>query len=289
MLNLSHNKLSGFLPFSFVNLLSLSSVDISYNQLEGELPHIKAFREAPFESIQGNKGLCGNATGLKACQLHGVLRKKEKKLVLFTVLPIFGFQVLSLMVVGIFSSFCKKVKSTTNEPRQVNNKNLFAIWSYDGKMVYENIIEATKNFDDKCCIGKGGCGTVYRAALPNGQVVAVKKLHASSNGGSLRQVLASMKEVVELDWNKRVDVVKGLANALCYMHHDCLPPIIHRDISSKNVLFDSEYVAHISDFGMARFMMPDSSNWTSFAGTFGYAAPGIFLCCNFFLFPFISK
>ena len=68
--------------------------------------------------------------------------------------------------------------------------------------------------------------------------------------------------------------VKGLADALSYMHHDCLPPIIHRDISSKNILLDSEFVAHLSDFGTARLLKPHSSNWTSFAGTLGYAAQG---------------
>nr|GMC92556.1 MDIS1-interacting receptor like kinase 2-like [Ipomoea batatas] len=57
------------------------------------------------------------------------------------------------------------------------------------------------------------------------------------------------------------------------MHHDCSPPIVHRDITSNNVLFDSEYEAHVSDFGTARFLSPDSSNWTSFAGTMGYTAP----------------
>ncbi|XP_025981929.1 MDIS1-interacting receptor like kinase 2 [Glycine max] len=75
------------------------------------------------------------------------------------------------------------------------------------------------------------------------------------------------------DWYKRVNVVKDVANALCYMHHECSPRIVHRDISSKNVLLDSEYVAHVSDFGTANFLNPDSSNWTSFVGTFGYAAP----------------
>ena len=58
------------------------------------------------------------------------------------------------------------------------------------------------------------------------------------------------------------------------MHHECCPCIVHRDISSKNVLLDGEYEAHLSDFGSARTVDPDSSNWTSFAGTVGYAAPG---------------
>ncbi|XP_050208780.1 MDIS1-interacting receptor like kinase 2-like [Mercurialis annua] len=91
--------------------------------------------------------------------------------------------------------------------------------------------------------------------------------------GSLRNILSDDNGAIELDWFKRINVVKGIANALSYMHHDCSPPIIHRDISSNNVLLDSEFEAHVSDFGTARLLMPDESNWTSFAGTFGYTAP----------------
>ncbi|MBA0665055.1 hypothetical protein Goklo_004974 [Gossypium klotzschianum] len=51
--------------------------------------------------------------------------------------------------------------------------------------------------------------------------------------------------------------------------------IIHRDISSNNVLLDLDYEARVSDFGTARILKPDSSNWTLVAGTYGYIAPGI--------------
>ncbi|KAK3415826.1 hypothetical protein EUGRSUZ_H01441 [Eucalyptus grandis] len=91
--------------------------------------------------------------------------------------------------------------------------------------------------------------------------------------GSLEDILKSEQRITMFDWNKRENVVKGVANALSYMHHECFPPIIHRDISSKNILLDEEYEAHVSDFGIAKVLKPDSSNWTSFAGTFGYAAP----------------
>ncbi|XP_011000224.1 PREDICTED: probable LRR receptor-like serine/threonine-protein kinase At4g08850 [Populus euphratica] len=91
--------------------------------------------------------------------------------------------------------------------------------------------------------------------------------------GSLRKVLNDEEQAGKMDWDKRMNLIKGVANALSYMHHDCSPPIIHRDISSNNVLLDSEYEARVSDFGTARLLMPDSSNWTSFAGTFGYTAP----------------
>ncbi|MQL05589.1 hypothetical protein EI015_26315 [Escherichia coli] len=92
--------------------------------------------------------------------------------------------------------------------------------------------------------------------------------------GSIDKILCNDQQAIEFDWNRRVNVVKGVANALCYMHHDCSPPIVHRDISTKNVLLDLDYEAHVSDFGTAKLLHPDSSNWTSFAGTFGYAASG---------------
>jgi serine/threonine protein kinase len=92
--------------------------------------------------------------------------------------------------------------------------------------------------------------------------------------GSLATILSKEEEAKELDWSRRVNIIKGVAHALAYMHHDCSPPIVHRDISSKNVLLDSDYEAHVSDFGTAKLLKLDSSNLTGFAGTFGYVAPG---------------
>ncbi|XP_065007738.1 MDIS1-interacting receptor like kinase 2-like isoform X2 [Musa acuminata AAA Group] len=90
--------------------------------------------------------------------------------------------------------------------------------------------------------------------------------------GSLGSVLRS-ETAAELDWVKRVSIVKDVARALFYMHHDCTPSIVHRDITSNNILLDSEFKACVSDFGIARLLKPDSSNWTMLAGTRGYLAP----------------
>ncbi|KAJ7949527.1 putative Receptor protein kinase [Quillaja saponaria] len=90
--------------------------------------------------------------------------------------------------------------------------------------------------------------------------------------GSLADMLRSDEEAIELDWPKRVEFVKGVAQALSYLHHDCVPPVIYQDISSKNVLMCSNLEARVSDFGTAKILEPDASNWTAFAGTYGYAA-----------------
>ncbi|KAL6329305.1 hypothetical protein AAG906_016197 [Vitis piasezkii] len=314
-LNLSHNELFGTIPHTFEDLISLIAADISYNQLEGPLPNIKAF--APFAAFKNNKGLCGNnVTHLKPCS---VSRKKANK---FSVLIIILLTVSTLLfffalIIGIYFLFQKLRKRKTKFP-EANVEDLFAIWGHDGELLYEQIIQGTDNFSSRQCIGTGGYGTVYKAELPTGRIVAVKKLHSSEDGdmadlkafkseihaltqirhrnivklygfssfaensflvyefmenGSLRNILSNNEEAERLDWIVRLNVIKGVAKALSYMHHDCSPPLIHRDISSNNVLLDSEYEARVSDFGTTRLLKSDSSNWTSFAGTFGYTAP----------------
>jgi tRNA A-37 threonylcarbamoyl transferase component Bud32 len=321
-LNLSHNVLSGFVPSTFDQMLSLTSIDLSYNQLEGALPNTKAFRDAPIKAFRNNKGLCGNATGLKTCPSavsHNRHVKKRNK-VMKLILVLSGVVFLIFIIVGITSFVRSRKTKTKTKPKEAELQNMFTVWSYDEKMVYENIIEATEDFDDKHCIGVGRSGIVYKAEMLTGQVVAVKKfrpfledgvvnlksftseirslteirhrnivrLHGFCShprhsllvyefleGGSLEKILKSDELAIDFNWVKRVNVVKGVASALSYMHHDCSHRIIHRDISSKNVLLDSEYEAHVSDFGTARIMSSDKSLWTSFAGTFGYTAPGI--------------
>ncbi|XP_074266502.1 uncharacterized protein LOC141589777 [Silene latifolia] len=92
--------------------------------------------------------------------------------------------------------------------------------------------------------------------------------------GSLGRVLYS-EEGSLLDWGLRLKIVQGLAYAICYLHHDCSPPIVHRDISINNVLLDSDFEAKLSDFGTAKLLVSGSSNWSTVAGSYGYMAPEI--------------
>ncbi|XP_076898997.1 uncharacterized protein LOC143552738 [Bidens hawaiensis] len=91
--------------------------------------------------------------------------------------------------------------------------------------------------------------------------------------GSLFCTLSNSELAVEVDWMKRVSIIKDVAQALAYMHHDCSPPIVHRDISTNNILLNSKMEGFIGDFGAARLLDPDSSNRTLIVGTLGYIAP----------------
>ncbi|KAL5719203.1 hypothetical protein ACHQM5_012014 [Ranunculus cassubicifolius] len=91
--------------------------------------------------------------------------------------------------------------------------------------------------------------------------------------GSLASVLSNEIDIAEFDWAKRLDVIKSVGNALSYLHHDCMPPIVHRDLSSNNILLNSEFEACVSDFGSAELLIPNTTTWASIAGTKGYMAP----------------
>lgn len=181
-----------------------------------------------------------------------------------------------------------------------------------------DIITATNNFSADLIAGDSRFGLVYKAELPNGLNLAVKKLDSSSFqcfmefrseleilgklrhpnvvrllgyciSGADRALIYEFFERGSLDiclhelylnraqfplcWRTRKKIVVGVANGLAYMH-DLKKPIIHRDVKSNNIFLDSQFEAHIADFGLARMVEAQHTHVsTQAAGTVGYMPP----------------
>ncbi|KAG8084494.1 hypothetical protein GUJ93_ZPchr0010g7779 [Zizania palustris] len=91
--------------------------------------------------------------------------------------------------------------------------------------------------------------------------------------GSLDRALFDGSSPV-LPWNRRHEILAGVASALAYLHHECERRVIHRDVKSSNVMLDEANRARLGDFGLARQAEHgESPDATAAAGTMGYLAP----------------
>ncbi|XP_026413051.1 MDIS1-interacting receptor like kinase 2-like [Papaver somniferum] len=328
ILSLSNNRLSGSIPSALERMVSLQSIDLSNNELEGPVPDVRVFKQDPTKALGGNPGLCSDDFKIfKPCRINSPSNdensKKWLKPVTVVVVPIVAALFLLLIMFGVF--LCCRTR--VNAAHDSGGNRSFSAWYFNGNIVFKDIVQAVENFDEKYCIGKGGQGSVYKAILPLGVILAVKQLHNSATGsssneycsegkthiksfeseihalenvrhrnivkfygfsstkgcmfliyeyverGNLANYLHGEEEAKMLDWSMRLDIIKGVAHALSYLHHDCTPPIVHRDITANNILLDSDFTAKVSDFGTARFLKQDESNWTTPVGSYGYIAP----------------
>ncbi|XP_058739163.1 MDIS1-interacting receptor like kinase 2-like [Vicia villosa] len=307
-LYLNNNNLTGIIPQSLCNA---GYVDISYNCFNGPIPYCTNI-------YTRNKDGCISTSFRKFQPWSPPKRNNKVKHNLVIVLPLFIILILALSLLVCLKLRHSSIKNNHGITMKTKNGDLFCILNYDGKIAYDDIIKATEDFDIRYCIGTGAYGSVYKAQLPCGKVVALKKLHGYEaeipsfdesfrnevkilseikhrhivklygfclhkrimfliyqymERGSLFSILYNDVEAMEFNWRKRVNFVKGVAFGLSYLHHDCLVPIVHRDISSGNILLNSDWEASVADFGTARLLQYESSNRTIVAGTIGYIAP----------------
>lgn len=94
------------------------------------------------------------------------------------------------------------------------------------------------------------------------------------NGSVSDRLRDHNQEQPSLDWNKRMRIALGAARGLLYLHEQCNPKIIHRDVKAANILLDERFEAVVGDFGLAKLLdRRDSHVTTAVRGTVGHIAP----------------
>ncbi|MCO5555040.1 hypothetical protein L7F22_008580 [Adiantum nelumboides] len=180
----------------------------------------------------------------------------------------------------------------------------------------EELRAATKDYSGEMKLGVGGFGTVFKGVLGDGRVVAIKKSNKGVDPTQLLNELEIMmqinhKNIVRflgccleteepllvyeyvsngdvmenlregnnrvMNWGQRLKVARQTAEALAYLHGAAVPPILHRDVKSSNVLLDNNFDAKVADFGVSR-LVPEGATHVSTAvqGTIGYLDPEYF-------------
>ncbi|KAK4711516.1 hypothetical protein R3W88_006029 [Solanum pinnatisectum] len=95
------------------------------------------------------------------------------------------------------------------------------------------------------------------------------------NGSLDKYISTSQEGSPLLSWQRKYDIVLGVARGIGYLHRGCDVRILHFDIKPHNILLDENFIPKISDFGLAKLYPIDNSivNLTAARGTIGYVAP----------------
>ncbi|KAG6477377.1 receptor-like protein kinase HSL1 [Zingiber officinale] len=311
-LDLSNNDLTGEIPDQLQNL-KLSHFNFSNNQLSGKIPPMFA-DEAFLSSFLGNPGLCGDIAGLcpasrgTTSNRHGFLWLLRSTLILAGLILIAG-------LAWFTRRYCKYKKAMDKSKWTLKSFHKLGFSEYEilDSLDEENLIgsgasgkvyKVVLSSGETVAVKKLWCSSKPQLANPNtsmddafeAEVATLGKIrhknivklwccctHKDNKllvyeympNGSLGDLLHSSKVAV-LDWPTRYKIALDAAEGLSYLHHGCVPPIVHRDVKSNNILLDGEFGAKVADFGVAKaveVIEKGPKSMSVIAGSCGYIAP----------------
>ncbi|KAK4737802.1 hypothetical protein R3W88_001499 [Solanum pinnatisectum] len=310
-INISWNHFNDSLPEEIGSMKSLTSADFSHNNLSGSIPETGQYLYFNSTSFIGNPYLSGsdstpsNITSNSPTKLGDGSDNKTKVPTIYKFIFAFGLLLCSLIFVVL--AIIKTRKGS-------KNSNLWKLTAFQ-KLEFgsEDVLQCLKDNNvigrggagivykgtmpngdhvavKKLGISKGSHDNGLSAELKTlGKIrhrYIVRLLAFCSNkeinllvyeymlNGSLGEVLHG-KNGGQLQWDARLKIAIEAAKGLSYLHHDCSPMIIHRDVKSNNILLNSELEAHVADFGLAKYFHNNGTSecMSAIAGSYGYIAP----------------
>ncbi|XP_050884242.1 putative leucine-rich repeat receptor-like protein kinase At2g19210 isoform X2 [Lathyrus oleraceus] len=287
-LDLSNNSLTGAVPDFLSQLRFLRVLNLEGNKLSGAIP--VELLVHPKNSVLkfnfgGNPNLCSS----------GSCNKRNGNNVVVPLVASLGASHL-LSKVGAYSRIKRELESKKQE------------------FTYEEVLNITRNFEKVVGKGASGTvyhgwidddTEVAVKMLSSSSAQAYLQFQAEAKlsaivhhkyltgligycddgtnvaliyeymaNGDLANHLSDKTENI-LSWNQRLQIAVDAAEGLEYLHHGCNPPIVHRDVKSKNILLNEKLQGKLADFGLSKIFPNegDTHVFTVVAGTPGYLDP----------------
>ncbi|KAM7466685.1 hypothetical protein LguiB_014247 [Lonicera macranthoides] len=189
-----------------------------------------------------------------------------------------GFSLTNLIGVGSFGYVYKGILDreekmvavkVLNLQRQGASKSFMAECEALRNIRHRNLVKIITSCSSIDFQGNDFKALIYEF-MPNGSLGMWLNSSQETNNGQ--------DEPHILNLHQRINIAMDVACALEYLHYRCEKPIVHCDIKPSNILLDRDMVAHVGDFGLAKFIFPELSNTNQSSsigirGTIGYVAP----------------
>ncbi|ONI27182.1 LOW QUALITY PROTEIN: hypothetical protein PRUPE_1G072900 [Prunus persica] len=242
-LSMSNNFLTGSLPSEVGDLVNLAELDVSGNKLSGEIP-------ATLDSCTILERLHLNN------EFEGTIPESP-----------YSFKRLGRDVSR--NNLSGKIPDFLGKFRALNHLNL-SYNDFEGELPKEGIVS---NASGLSVLGNHRlCGGIPQLLLP---ACLRKKPHSSQGILAPKECFIATCLMV-----KKLNIAIDVDSALDYLHNHCETSIVHCDLKPSNVLLDEDIVAHVGDFGLARFLLEASNTQSQsqtmsarLRGSIGYIPP----------------
>ncbi|KAF8731920.1 hypothetical protein HU200_015867 [Digitaria exilis] len=242
-LDLSSNEISGQIPGDMRGMLSLIEVNLSNNRLSGAIPTFGPFQKSAASSFSGNAKLCGDPLDVDCGSIYGSnygmdhrrISTRVALAVIGSILLIFS---LVSLVVGLFmwrerqekEAEVKKAEAgeVVVAPPQVVASTVF-IESLQQAIDFESCVKAT--YKDGNELSDGAFSTSYKAVMPSGMIVCVKKLKSVDRAVTHHQT----KMIRELERLAHINH-KNLVRPIGYVIYDDCALLLHHHMPNGTLL-----------------------------------------------------
>ncbi|KAL0692757.1 hypothetical protein Bca4012_059937 [Brassica carinata] len=202
LLDLSNNRLSGSIPGSLQSLTFLSKFSVAGNNLSGRIPSGGQFQTFPNSSFEFNNGLCGEqrfpcSEDVRTSFKRSRKRSRGGEIGMAVGIAFGSVLLLTLLALVVLrrsrrSGEVDPEMEEEEESMEIGSKRVVLFRDNDKSLSFDDLMDSTDNFDQANIIGCGGFGMVYKAMLPDGRKVAIKRL-----SGDCGQIEREFKAEVE--------------------------------------------------------------------------------------------
>jgi len=243
MLDLSSNEISSQIPGDMRGMLSLIEVNLSNNRLSGAIPVFGPFQKSAASSFSGNAKLCGDPLNVDCGSIYGSNYGMDHRGISYRVaLAVVGSCVLIFSLVSlVVALFMWRERQEKEEEAkkaeagevvvaalQVRASAVF-IESLQQAIDFQSCMKAT--FKDANEVSNGTFSTIYKAVMPSGMVVCVKKLKSVDHAVIHQQE----KMVRELERFAHINH-KNLVRPIGFVIYDDVALLLHHHMPNGTLL-----------------------------------------------------